>query len=59
MFGLDPNADEETVTEEEIRMMVDVGQEKGVIEDSQKEMINNEALFVVSLQSKDKNKKTL
>lgn len=37
MFGLDPNADEETVTEEEIRMMVDVGQEKGVIEDSQKE----------------------
>lgn len=36
MFGLDPNADEETVTEEEIRMMVDVGQEKGVIEDSQK-----------------------
>lgn len=41
MFGLDPNADEETVTEEEIRMMVDVGQEKGVIEDSQKEMINN------------------
>ena len=32
MFGLDPNADEETVTEEEIRMMVDVGQEKGVME---------------------------
>lgn len=28
MFGLDPNADEETVTEEEIRMMVDVGQER-------------------------------
>lgn len=41
LFGLDPNADEEVVTEEEIRMMVDVGQEKGVIEDSQKEMINN------------------
>ncbi|MEG1614480.1 MAG: hemolysin family protein, partial [Oscillospiraceae bacterium] len=27
--------------EEEIRMMVDVGEEKGVIENSQKEMINN------------------
>lgn len=41
LFGFDPNADEEDVTEEEIRMMVDVGGEKGVIEDSQKEMINN------------------
>ncbi len=39
--GFDPNADEESVTEEEIRMMVDVGGEKGVIEDDQKEMINN------------------
>lgn len=41
LFGFDPNTDEESVTEEEIRMMVDVGQEKGVIEDAQKEMINN------------------
>lgn len=41
LFGFDPNADEEGVTEEEIRMMVDVGQEKGVIEDIQKEMIDN------------------
>lgn len=41
LFGIDPDADEEVVTEEEIRMMVDVGQEKGVIEDVQKEMINN------------------
>ncbi len=41
LFGFDPNANEEVVTEEEIRMMVDVGQEKGVIEDIQKEMINN------------------
>lgn len=41
LFGFDPNADEEVVTEEEIRMMVDVGQEKGVIEDMQKEMIDN------------------
>lgn len=41
IFGFDPHADEEIVTEEEIRMMVDVGGEKGVIEDDQKEMINN------------------
>ena len=41
LFGFDPNADEEVVTEEEIRMMVDVGEEKGVIENLQKEMINN------------------
>ena len=41
LFGFDPNADEEVVTEEEIRMMVDVGGEKGVIEDDQKQMINN------------------
>ena len=37
LLGFNPHADEETVTEEEIRMMVDVGQEKGVIEDVQKE----------------------
>lgn len=41
LFGFDPNASEESVTEEEIRMMVDVGEEKGVIENTQKEMINN------------------
>lgn len=41
LLGFDPNADEEHVTEEEIRMMVDVGEEKGVIEFSQKEMIDN------------------
>ena len=41
IFGFDPNANEEGVTEEEIRMMVDVGGEKGVIEDTQKEMIDN------------------
>lgn len=41
LLGFDPNADEEEVTEEEIRMMVDVGEEKGVIEESQKAMINN------------------
>ena len=41
LFGLDPNANEDQVTEEEIRMLVDAGEEKGVIEESQKEMINN------------------
>ena len=41
IFGIDPHADPDNVTEEEIRMMVDVGEEKGVIEESQKEMINN------------------
>jgi putative hemolysin len=41
LFGVDPNAEEEHVTEEEIRMMIDVGEEKGTIEVSEKEMINN------------------
>ena len=41
LFGFDPNANDDVVTEEEIRMMVDVGEEKGVIENLQKEMINN------------------
>lgn len=36
---IDENGD--TVTEEEILMMVDAGNETGVIEESQKEMINN------------------
>lgn len=41
LFGMNPNADEDNVTEEEIRMMVDAGEEEGVIEESQREMINN------------------
>ncbi len=41
LLGINPNADPQAVTEEEIRMLVDVGEEKGVIEESQKEMINN------------------
>ncbi|GAM15098.1 hemolysin family protein [Mesobacillus selenatarsenatis] len=41
LFGVDPNAESEHVTEEEIRMMVDVGREKGTIQDSEKVMINN------------------
>lgn len=39
-FGIDPNKNEETVTEEEILMMVDAGQEKGLIEDKAKSIIS-------------------
>lgn len=39
-FGV-TGADEEVVTEEEIRMMIDVGEEKGSIEENEKELINN------------------
>ncbi len=41
LFGVDPHAEEEHVTEEEIRMMVDVGEENGSIHETEKEMINN------------------
>ena len=41
LFGIDPEAGAGAVTEEEIRMMVDAGGETGVIEDTQKEMIDN------------------
>lgn len=41
LLGLDPNGGQEVVTEEEIRMLVDAGEETGVIEESQKDMINN------------------
>ncbi|WP_428909551.1 hemolysin family protein [Niallia sp. Krafla_26] len=41
LFGIDPNADDNEVTEEEIRMMVDAGEEKGTIQLTEKEMINN------------------
>lgn len=41
LFGVDPSAEEKRVTEEEIRMLVDVGEEKGTIHESEKEMINN------------------
>ncbi len=40
LFGIS-GTDEETVTEEEIRMMVDVGEEKGSIKEEEKELINN------------------
>ena len=40
LFGIS-GTDEETVTEEEIRMMVDVGEEKGSIKEEERELINN------------------
>ena len=41
LIGIDPNAEPEEVTEEEIRMMVDMGGETGAIEENEKEMIEN------------------
>ncbi len=41
LMRIDPNAEDEQVTEEEIRMMVDIGEEKGAIETNEKEMIDN------------------
>ncbi|MEG1968470.1 MAG: CNNM domain-containing protein, partial [Clostridia bacterium] len=41
LFGIDPNAEDEEVSEEEIRMMVDVGNQKGVIDPVEREMIQN------------------
>ncbi|MDD2235121.1 MAG: hemolysin family protein [Desulfitobacteriaceae bacterium] len=41
LFGVNPYAEDEQVTEEEIRMMVDVGEEKGAIHENEKRMINN------------------
>jgi len=41
VIGIDPNAEEEEVTEDDIRMMVDMGEEVGAIEETEKEMIEN------------------
>ena len=41
LFGIDPNAEEENVSEEEIRMMVDVGTQKGTIDHEEREFIQN------------------
>ena len=40
IFGVGEN-EEETVTEEEIKMMVDQGEEKGTIKEEERELINN------------------
>ncbi len=41
LLGIDPNAQEEEVSEEEIRLMVDVGNEKGTIDNEEREFIQN------------------
>ncbi len=41
LAGIDPNSKEDEVTEEEIRMMVDAGSEKGTIDEVEKEVIHN------------------
>jgi putative hemolysin len=41
LFGVDPSKHEEKVTDEEIRLMVDVGVERETIDENEKEMINN------------------
>ncbi len=41
LFGVKGELREESVTEDEIRMMVDVGHEKGTIDPEEKEMIDN------------------
>ena len=41
LFHIDPDDNAEQVSEEEIRLMVDIGEEKGAIETAEKEMIEN------------------
>ncbi len=41
LMGIDPESDDDAVTEEEIRMMVDAGSEKGAIDVEEKELIQN------------------
>lgn len=41
LLGIDPDADDEQVSEEEIRMMVDVGSEKGAIDREEQQFIQN------------------
>ncbi len=41
LFGIDPNEEDEDVSEEEIRLMVDEGGQKGVIDEQEQELIQN------------------
>ena len=41
LCGIDPSAEEDEVSEEEIRMMVDAGSRKGIIDYEEKEFIQN------------------
>ena len=41
LVGIDPSKKKEQITEEELRTLVDIGHEEGVIESDEKEMITN------------------
>ncbi len=41
LLGIDPNEEADEVSEEEIRMMIDMGREKGTIDSDEQEMIQN------------------
>lgn len=41
LMGIDPNADQEEVSEEDIRMMAEASAEKGIIEEEERELIEN------------------
>ncbi len=41
LMGIDPNEEDEDVSEEEIRFMVDEGSQKGVIDEQEQELIQN------------------
>lgn len=41
LLGIDPNEEDDEVSEEEIRLMVDEGSQKGVINEQEQEMIEN------------------
>lgn len=40
-IGIDPEEDDEAVTEEEIRLLIDAGSERGTIEQDERDMIEN------------------
>ncbi|WP_066048115.1 hemolysin family protein [Robertmurraya korlensis] len=40
-FGVDPHAEDEDATEEEIKLMLDIGKERGTIQETESVMINN------------------
>ena len=41
LLGVDPNEEDDELTEDEIRMMIDAGSEKGAIEEGEKELLQN------------------
>lgn len=41
LMGIDPDEEIERLTEDEIRLLVDVGEEKGAIEETERDMIEN------------------